>query len=135
MRGGTANCTVIISDEEIGSPLVRNPKAVLIMNQPSLDKYEALVQKNGFLVVNTSLVNRPVKRTDIQLAALPATEMAEQLGDKRLANMVLLGNLMKHTSFVPMKSIEEALNQNSSEKQKNLLDLNLKALHKGADFS
>ena len=135
MRGGTANCTVIISDEEIGSPLVRNPKAVIIMNQPSLDKYEALVQKNGFLVVNTSLVNRPVKRTDIQLAALPATEIAEQLGDKRLANMVLLGNLMKHTSFVPMKSIEEALKQNSSEKQKNLLDLNLKALHKGADFS
>jgi 2-oxoglutarate ferredoxin oxidoreductase subunit gamma len=134
MRGGTANCTVIISDEEIGSPQVRYPKAAIVMNQPSLDKYESLIQKSGFLIVNTSLVNRAAKRDDIQVLALPANEIAEKLGDKRLANMVMLGGLVKRSEFVPLKAIEEALKTTSTEKQKNLLALNIQALHKGAEY-
>ena len=135
MRGGTANCTVIISDEEIGSPQVRNPKAAIVMNQPSLDKYEPLVQSGGYLIVNTSLVNRAAQRKDVHVLAIPGTQEAEKLGDKRLANMVLLGGLVQDAGFVPLKSVEAALKESSSEKQKNLLELNIKALKKGAEFN
>ena len=94
MRGGTANCTVVISDEEIGSPLVRNPQAVIAMNLPSLDKYEALVEPGGYLVINSSMVNRNVARKDIRVGEIPGNEIAEELGDKRMTNMVLLGALL-----------------------------------------
>src|SRR5512146_483439 len=76
MRGGTANCTVVISDEEIGSPLVRNPTAVIAMNLPSLDKYEAVIKPGGVLVVNASIINREVKRTDIRTVLVPGNEIA-----------------------------------------------------------
>ena len=132
MRGGTANCTVIISDEEIGSPQVRNPKAVIAMNLPSLDKYEPLVQKGGFLVINSSLVNREAKRKDIQVIAIPATEEAEKLGDKRLANIILLGGLVKQAGFLPLKAVEEALLKELGGK-KEMQEMNLKALKSGAE--
>jgi 2-oxoglutarate ferredoxin oxidoreductase subunit gamma len=135
MRGGTANCTVVISDGEIGSPQVRNPKAVIVLNQPSLDKYEALVQEGGFLIINSSLVNRKALRKDIHVITIPGTEAAEELGDKRLTNMVMLGGLVQNTGFVPIKAVEEALKKESSEKQLKLLELNLKALRKGAEYS
>ena len=135
MRGGTANCTVIIADSEIGSPQVRNPKAAIVLNQPSLDKYEPLVQSGGYLVVNQSLVNREAKRKDIHIISIPGTEAAEALGDKRLTNMVLLGGLVKNTAFVSLEAVEQALEKESSEKQRKLLELNVKALHKGAEFS
>ncbi len=135
MRGGTANCTVIISDEEIGSPQVRNPKAAIVMNQPSLDKYEPLVQAGGYLIINSSLVNRAAQRKDVQVISIPGTEEAEKLGDKRLANMVLLGGLVQNAGFVPLQSVEVALNESSSEKQKNLLELNIRALKKGAEYN
>ena len=135
MRGGTANCTVIISDGEIGSAQVRNPKAVIVLNQPSLDKYEALVQSGGYLIINSSLVNREAQRKDIHVITIPGTEAAEALGDKRLTNMVMLGGLVQNTGFVPFKAVEEALKKESSEKQLKLLELNLKALRKGAEYS
>lgn len=132
MRGGTANCTVILSDEEIGSPQVRNPKAVIAMNLPSLDKYEPLVQKDGYLVVNSSLVNREAKRKDIQVIAIPATEEAEKLGNKRLANIILLGGLVKQARFLPLKAIEDALCKELGGK-KEMQELNLKALKYGVE--
>jgi len=135
MRGGTANCTVIISDGEIGSPQVRNPKAVIVLNQPSLDKYEALVQSGGYLIINSSLVNRKAQRKDIHVITIPGSEDAEALGDKRLTNMVMLGGLVQNTGFVPFQSVEAALKKESSEKQLKLLELNLKALRKGAEYS
>ena len=135
MRGGTANCTVIISDGEIGSPQVRNPKAVIVLNQPSLDKYEALVQSGGYMIINSSLVNREAQRKDIHVIAIPGTEDAEALGDKRLTNMIMLGGLVQNTGFVPLKAVEEALKKESSEKQLKLLELNLKALRKGAEYT
>ena len=134
MRGGTANCTVIIADSEIGSPQVRNPRAAIVLNQPSLDKYEPLVQPGGYLVINSSLVNRKAKRTDIHVISIPGTEDAEAIGDKRLTNMVLLGGLVKNTGFISLQAVEAALKKESSEKQLKLLELNLKALHKGAEY-
>ena len=134
MRGGTANCTVVISDSEIGSPQVLNPRAAIVLNQPSLDKYEPLIQPDGYLIINSSLVNRSAKRKDIHVISIPGTEEAEKLGDKRLTNMIMLGGLVKNTGFLPLAAVEEALESSSTEKQKNLLELNRKALHKGAEF-
>lgn len=135
MRGGTANCTVIIADSEIGSPQVRNPRAAIVLNQPSLDKYEALVQSGGYLIINQSMVNRKAQRKDIHVISIPGTEDAETLGDKRLTNMVLLGGLVKNTAFVSIDAIEDALRKESSEKQLQLLELNVKAIRKGAQYS
>jgi len=134
MRGGTANCTVVISNEEIGSAQVMNPRAAIVMNQPSLDKYEALVAPGGFLVVNTSMVNRKVSRKDITVIEIPGTELSEELGDKRLANIVMLGGLAAKADFLSLKSIEKGIAKSLSAGKKDLLDLNIKALKKGADF-
>lgn len=134
MRGGTANCTVVISDSEIGSPQVFHPGTAIVLNQPSLDKYEPLIQPDGYLVINSSMVNRPAERKDIHIISIPGTEEAEKLGDKRLTNMIMLGGLVQNTGFLPLEAVEEALESSSTEKQKNLLELNRKALHKGAEY-
>ncbi len=94
MRGGTANCTVVIADQEIGSPLVKNPPLVIALNLPSFDKYEHEMQAGGTLVVNQSMVDRGAKRTDIHAIFVPANEIAEEIGDKRLTNMVTVGALL-----------------------------------------
>ncbi|HLE53144.1 MAG TPA: 2-oxoacid:acceptor oxidoreductase family protein [Anaerolineales bacterium] len=134
MRGGTANCTVIIGDEEIGSPLVLNPRGVIAMNLPSFDKYEPLVVPGGALVVNASLVNRSVKRTDLLSTLIPANEIAESLGDKRLINIVMLGALIAQLPVLSLDDIEESLKDHLPERHKRLLPLNLSALNSGADF-
>jgi 2-oxoglutarate ferredoxin oxidoreductase subunit gamma len=134
MRGGTANCTVIVSDNEIGSPLVRNPKALLAFNLPSLDKYESAVAVGGVLVVNSSMVNRPVVRKDIQSIVLPADEIAESLGAKRMSNMVMVGALLANLPILPMEAVEQALKGHLPERHKKLLPQNIKALEKGAEF-
>jgi 2-oxoglutarate ferredoxin oxidoreductase subunit gamma len=132
MRGGTANCTVIISDEEIGSPLVSHPQAVIAMNRPSLDKYEPLVKPDGVLVVNTSMVDRKTTRTDIKVVEVDANAMAEKLGDKRMSNMVLLGALLGQLGVLPMKAIAHALPVHLPERHHSLLPKNYEALHEGA---
>jgi len=134
MRGGTANCTVVISDEEIGSPQVSQPHAAIVMNQPSLDKYENLVKPGGYLAVNTSLTNRPVKRDDINVIEIPASEMAEELGNIRFANIVILGALAQKADFLDMKSIEKGIAKGLEGKKSKLLDANLAALKKGASL-
>jgi 2-oxoglutarate ferredoxin oxidoreductase subunit gamma len=91
MRGGTANCTVVIGDVPIGSPLVRNPDMVVAMNLPSTDKYEPLLKSGGLLIVNGSLVKRPIQRSDIDAIVIPANDIAEELGNAKAANVVLLG--------------------------------------------
>ena len=134
MRGGTANCTVVIADEEIGSPLVRNPKAVIAMNLPSLDKYEPAVQAGGLLVINGSMVNRVVTRTDIRSVVLPANDIAEELGDRKLTNMVLLGALLGNLDVLPLDALKKALKEHLPERHHKLLPLNYQALEKGASF-
>ncbi|MDD2695665.1 MAG: 2-oxoacid:acceptor oxidoreductase family protein [Anaerolineales bacterium] len=135
MRGGTANCTVIISDEEIGSPLVRNPTAAIVMNLPSLEKYEPLITPGGVLVANASLVNRGPLRDDIASVFIPTNEIAESLGDKRLVNMVALGALLVKLPILPLEAIEKALTDHLPERHKKLLPVNFKALRQGADFA
>ncbi len=134
MRGGTANCTVVISDEEIGSPQVRQPRAIIVMNLPSLDKYEEKVAPDGYLVINTSLVNRKAKRKDIHVIEIPGTELAEEIGDKRLANSIMLGALTAKAKFLKMKSVEKGLEKSLKGKKKTLLEINKEALRKGAEF-
>jgi 2-oxoglutarate ferredoxin oxidoreductase subunit gamma len=132
MRGGTANCTVIVADQEIGSPTVRNPKAVIALNLPSLDKYEPLLAEGGTLLANTSLINRPVERKDLQVVELPANEIAEEIGDKRLVNTVMLGALVEATGVLPMEAIKQALEDHLPERHRKLIPANFEALEKGA---
>jgi 2-oxoglutarate ferredoxin oxidoreductase subunit gamma len=134
MRGGTANCTVIVADEEIGSPSVRHPLAVIAMNLPSLDKYEAAITPGGVLVVNSSMVNRDVRRTDIHSVIIPANEIAESLGDKRMTNMVLLGGLLANLPILPIEALEKALEQHLPARHHRLLPFNFKALRQGATY-
>jgi 2-oxoglutarate ferredoxin oxidoreductase subunit gamma len=132
MRGGTANCTVIIADEEIGSPLVRNPKVAVVFNLPSLDKYEPMVIKGGVLIANSSMINRPVYRTDLDVVLLPANEISDELGNKKLINMVMLGALLARSHVLEMQEVESSLQKHLPQRHKNLLPLNLEALHRGA---
>jgi len=135
MRGGTANCTVIVSDEEIGSPLVRNPRAAIVLNLPSLDKYEPLVRPGGVLIANASLINRGPQRADITNVFIPANELAEELGNKRLLNMVALGALLSQMPVLTIKAIEQALSNHLPERHKKLLPVIYKALQTGAEFA
>jgi 2-oxoglutarate ferredoxin oxidoreductase subunit gamma len=134
MRGGTANCTVIISDEEIGSPMVRNPRAVIAMNLPSLDKYEPLLVESGSLIVNASLVERPIERDDLQCVRIPANEIAESIGDTRMTNIVMVGALLAQVPILSIEAVEKALEDHLPERHKNLLPLNYEALRAGHKF-
>ncbi len=134
MRGGTANCTVIISDEEIGSPLVRYPAAVIAMNLPSLDKYEPLVKEGGVMVINASLVNREATRCGIKSVAITANEIAEQIGDRRLVNMVLLGGLLVNLPVLTLEQVEATIRVHTPERNQRLVPLNIQALKQGAKF-
>lgn len=135
MRGGTANCTVILADEEIGSPLVKNPKACAVLNLPSLDKYESKVAEDGVLIVNKSLVNREVQRENIESLAIPANEIAESIGDRRLVNMVILGALLEKLPILPITAVKVALDNHLPERHRKLLKANYKALDAGSAFA
>jgi 2-oxoglutarate ferredoxin oxidoreductase subunit gamma len=132
MRGGTANCTVVISDEEIGSPMVRNPQAAIVMNLPSLDKYEPLVKPGGILIINESMVEKKVERKDVKAVYVKANEIAEKLGDARMSNMVLLGALIANLPVLPTTAIEKALEGHLPERHQKLLPKNFEALREGA---
>jgi 2-oxoglutarate ferredoxin oxidoreductase subunit gamma len=135
MRGGTANCTVVIADEEIGSPLVQNPPAVIVMNLPSLDKYEPTVKPGGVLIINSSMVDRDVVRTDITWVSIPCNEIAEQAGDRRMANIVATGALLALLPVLTLKDIESALKAHMPGRHKHLLPKNVEALKRGAEFA
>ena len=135
VRGGTANCTVIIADEEIGAPTVRNPRAAMVFNLPSFDKYEPQVVPGGVLISNASLMNRGFQRNDLNGVLIPANEIAESLGDKRLTNMVMLGALLEKLPILSIEAIEKALAGHLPERHRHLLPLNSQALRRGADFA
>ncbi len=134
MRGGTANCTVVISDEEIGSPLVRKPRAAIVMNRPSLDKYEPLVSPGGVLVVNTSMVDREPTRTDIKVLLVPGNEIAERLGDRRMTNMVLLGSLLANLDLLSKEALVKALQQHIPARRQNMVPANIQAITEGMTY-
>ena len=127
MRGGTANCTIIIADEEIGSPTVRNPQAVIALNLPSMDKYEPVIQADGLLIANRSLINRDIERTDIRTIEMNANEIADEVGDKRLVNMVMVGALVSATQILPIEAIKQALKDHLPKHRQDLLPANFTA--------
>lgn len=131
MRGGTAHCTVIISEEEIGSPLVKNPTAVIVMNLPSLDKYEPLIKPGGFLVVNRSLVDRSPERDDITFIEILANEIAEEIGNRRLVNLVLVGSLLQRLPIFTLEALGATLEKHIPERHRDLLEANIIALERG----
>ena len=131
MRGGTANCTVVIADHEIGSPLVKNPPLVIALNLPSFDKYEPMMQTGGTLVVNQSMVDRGAKRDDINVVFVSANEIAEQIGDKKLTNMVTVGALLAALPEVTLETLEGALKAHLPARHQHLLPKNYEALRRG----
>ena len=134
MRGGTANCSVIVGDEPIGSPIVDNPDVLMVMNLPSLDKYEDTVAPGGKIFVDSTLIERKVERTDVEVFYVPATQLALEIGLPTLANMVLVGKLIRETGVVDYNGIEEALKKVVSAKHADLLDANRKAMQTGYEF-
>jgi 2-oxoglutarate ferredoxin oxidoreductase subunit gamma len=135
MRGGTARCTVVMSDEEIGSPIVDCPACVIAMNQPSLLRFQEVVMKGGLLIVNNSLAKmEDVTRNGIQVCEVPMSEIAIELGNARLTNMVALGAYTQLTGAVEPAELAQALNAVISARNKNLIPLNEKAIFKGAAY-
>jgi len=133
MRGGTCNCTVVISDRTVGSPVIQSPRAVLAMNLPSLDKFEPDVKPGGLLLINTSLINRPTERDDLRVITVPANEVANELGNPRGANMVALGAYLGATGAVSIEEVEKVVRETFASKPK-VIDVNIEALHKGFDI-
>ncbi|MBI2759240.1 MAG: 2-oxoacid:acceptor oxidoreductase family protein [Chloroflexi bacterium] len=131
MRGGTANCTIVIADNEIGSPLVKNPPLAIALNLPSFDKYEDTLQKGGTLIVNKSMVDRGAKRGDIHVILVPCNEIAEEIGDKKLMNMVAVGALLTALPEITLKDVEKALEAHLPARHKHLLPKNYEALKRG----
>ncbi|MBM3155500.1 MAG: 2-oxoacid:ferredoxin oxidoreductase subunit gamma [Chloroflexi bacterium] len=133
VRGGTANCTVAISDDEIASPVASSPDFVIALNQPSALRFQNQIQSGGLFFVNSSLVETELSRGDITAIKVPASNIAEELGSSRSANMVMLGAFIKKSGVVSLESIVEALAQTLGGKKK-LLDINERALRAGYDL-
>ena len=131
MRGGTANCSVVVSDDEISSPVVNQPDCIVAMNIASLDKFESRVRPGGLIFVNSSLVKREVARDDVEEVRIPANDIAEELGSSRAANMVMLGGVIKKTGAVKLDSAVHGLKKVLSERAMALLDVNKEALLRG----
>jgi len=135
MRGGTANCTVVIADEEIGSPLVQHPPLAIALNLPSFDKYEPLMQPGGTLIVNQSMVDRGANRDDVDVLLVPCNEIAEEIGDKKLMNMVAAGALLTALKDISLQDLEKALENHLPARHKHLLPKNYEALKRGYEYA
>lgn len=134
MRGGTANCSVVVSDNLIGSPVISgDATAVIAMNLPSLVKFENDLVPNGVLIINSSLIEKKASRTDIKVYYVDANKIAADVGANKAANMVMLGALLKAKNMVSVSNINEAFLKVFGEKKKDFLPLNEKALKAGGD--
>lgn len=133
MRGGTANCSVCISDIPIGSPLVVNPDILIAMNLPSLEKFENEVVPNGTIIVDSSLIDKKVTRKDVKAVYIPASKLAEDAGLKGAANMVIVGKLFKEFKFFSEKNLDAGLQKSIPPKKADLLDKNRQAIKIGME--
>jgi len=133
VRGGTANCTVAVSDEEIASPVASSPDFIIAMNQPSLIRFQNQIQSGGVLFINSSLIEAEILRGDIDIVRVPANSIAEKLGSPRSANMVMMGAFTKKSNIVSVSSVIEGLKSALKDKQK-LIAINEKALMAGYDL-
>ena len=134
MRGGTCNCSVIVSDEPVGSPIIAHPNVLMVMNEPSLDKFEETVAPGGTVFVDSSLIARKVRRADVEVVYIPATQMAKEMDALSLANMIILGAIVEKLKCVKWETMAEALRHTISARKASLLDLNLTAVEAGAKF-
>ena len=133
VRGGTANCTVAISDDEIASPVASSPEFIVAMNQPSAVKFQHHIQSGGLFFLNSSLVEAEISRGDIEIVRVAANKIAEELGNAKAANMVMLGALTRKSGLVELASVIETLRRIMGAKKK-LIDVNEKALKTGYDL-
>ena len=133
VRGGTANCTVAVSDEEIASPVASSPEFLVAMNQPSMVRFQNQIQSGGVLLINSSLIETEISRGDVDIIKVPANSIAEQLGSARSANMVMLGAFTKKSNIVAISRVIEELKSALKKKQK-LIAVNTKALMAGYDL-
>ncbi len=134
MRGGTAHCTVILSDDPIGSPIIRNPTAVIVMNPPSMEKYESLVKPGGVLVANSTLIRERATRDDITTTYVPANDLATELGNVKMANVVLLGALLATKPILPVEAVKRAMEDHIPEHRKHIIEPNKRALDRGIEY-
>ena len=134
MRGGTANCSVIISDMPVGSPIITNPDVLVAMNLPSLTKFVATVVPGGKIIIDSTLIDVKVERSDVEVFYVPATQMAKDAGFATLANMILAGKVLKETGAVSFDGNKETLESFIPAKKTNLIDINCKALQTGYDY-
>lgn len=135
MRGGTAYATVVVSEDEIACPFVEKPDTAIVLNRPSLDKFEPAVVSGGLILVNTSLVKRDLRRMDVSAICVAATEIAQELGNLKVANLAVLGALIQHTGLLRLESIQQAVEDLFSSKNPKFLPLNLAALKAGMEQS
>ena len=135
MRGGTANCHVVVSSKEVSSPLVTEPTSLIALNKPSLDKFTPWVKKGGLIIYNSSLVESPPERTDVRVLAVPANKVANELGDLRIANMVALGAYLATTRVVGCDTVLDAMKRVLPERRHNLIPLNRQALARGIEIA
>ncbi|MGA2192314.1 MAG: 2-oxoacid:acceptor oxidoreductase family protein [Nitrospirota bacterium] len=131
MRGGTANCTVIIADDEIGSPVVDSPGALVALNDASAVKFSGKVVRGGVIILNSSLVKTEIKKPGVKIYSLPASELAEGLGNAKVANMVMLGAYLRLTGSATVEDVARALDETLPARNKSLLPMNIAALQKG----
>ena len=135
MRGGTANCTVVVSDEEIASPVASEPEFVVAMNQPSFARFQSILQAGGLLCANSSIVNTDSARSDIEILAIPTSELAEKLGTIKVANMIMLGALIRASDMISYDAMVQNLTEILGESKAKLLKVNKEALALGYDYA
>ena len=134
MRGGTANCSVVLSDSPVGSPIITTPDVLVAMNLPSLQKFVDSVVPGGQIYVDSALIDVKVERTDVEVFYIPATALAKELGYPTLANMIMVGKMMKECPEIGYDNVEETLNHIISAKRRNMFDANLAAIQCGFNY-
>ncbi|MBP5766801.1 MAG: 2-oxoacid:acceptor oxidoreductase family protein [Clostridia bacterium] len=134
MRGGTANCNVIVAEEEVGSPIVNKATTIIVMNQPSLEKFEKFLVPGGVVILDKSLVPVMPEREDVEVYAIPATEMAYEMGNATFAGIILLGKLIEVTGVVSRESFEKALYKILPPRKHSMIPSEMKALETGAKY-
>ena len=133
MRGGTANCSVVVTDGEVFTPIVSAPDTVIVMNEPSLPKFEPMLKKGGLLILNSSLINSRPTRTDIRVVCVPCNQIAEKIGMDKVASMVALGAFVKLTGAVTLDGVADAMKKVYKWAKPEMLALNKQALQAGFD--
>lgn len=131
MRGGTANCHVIISDEPVGSPIIQNPDVLISMNKPSLDKFENRVVKDGYIIIDSTLIDRKAARDDVTAVYVEATKLASEAGRNSLANMVMIGALLKATGIFTLEEIKAGVEKTTPASKQHLIASNMEMIEKG----